>query len=216
MAAKPPKPKPKAAPAREHYHHGELRRALIDAALELIGSGGPEAFTLREAARRLGVNHRAAYRHFADKETLLAAVAEQGFWALLGAAREAVGALPEATPEARLLAIGRAYVRFCAMNPAHFRVMFGARLNEGGRFPALEVPIAEAFEVLQREVASGVEAGALAAGTGPRMAALSLWSAMHGLATLIVTRRIAVRKERLASTVDTLLEPTVRGLVAKR
>ena len=204
MAAKPP---------RERYHHGELRRALIDAALELISTGGPEGFTLREAARRLGVNHRAAYRHFADKDTLLAAVAEQGFFELLGAAREALGDEPSPAA-ARLYAIARAYVRFAHSRPAHFRVMFGPRLNASGRFPALEVPVAQAFDLLKRELSAGADAGAFRIDS-PRDAALSFWSAMHGLASLIVHGRIPVRRERLGAYVDQLMAPTVRGLSAR-
>jgi len=69
-------------PARETYHHGDLRNSLVDAARTLIAASGPEGFTLREVERQVGVNHRAAYRHFEDKRALLAAVAQQGYEAL--------------------------------------------------------------------------------------------------------------------------------------
>src|SRR5215207_6672963 len=86
--------KPARRLGRATYHHGDLRRALIDGAVAIIADRGAEAFTLREAARRLGVNDRAAYRHFADKASLLAAVAEHGFRDLIEAARGEVAALP--------------------------------------------------------------------------------------------------------------------------
>src|SRR5262245_58828234 len=130
---------------RATYHHGDLRRALVDAAAAIIGEVGAEAFTLREAARRIGVNHRAAYRHFTDKASLLAAVAEQGFRELIDAARAEVAAARAADPEARLLAAARAYVQFAAHRPAHFRVMFGPRLNEAGQFRAVDELVDEAY-----------------------------------------------------------------------
>jgi len=79
---------------RGKYHHGDLRRALLDAALELVNELGPSGITLREAARRAGVTHAAPYRHFADKGALLAAVAEQGFVQLLAAIDGAIVAVP--------------------------------------------------------------------------------------------------------------------------
>src|SRR4051794_27635084 len=110
--------------AMKPYHHGDLQRALVDAAVALLAEGGAAAVTLREVARRAGVTHAAPYRHFADKAALLAAVAEEGFRALHDAVARAGAEAPD-DPLARLAASGQAYLRFAMSHPAHYRVMFG-------------------------------------------------------------------------------------------
>jgi AcrR family transcriptional regulator len=202
------------APRRRTYHHGDLRRALVDAAKAIVAEQGAEAFTLREAARRVGVNHRAVYRHFADKDAVLAALAEEGFQTLVAEARAAIER--ERNGDARLLAMGRAYVAFAATHPAFFRVMFGPRLNEDGRFPSLEVPIGEAFTLLETEIAAAREERGTPARTleERRDDAIALWAAMHGLALLLLMRRVRVKRPLLASYCDRVLGPTVRGLLS--
>src|SRR5258708_6887496 len=119
-------------PRKKSYHHGDLRRALLDAALALLEKSGVEALTLREGARRVGVTAGAPYHHFADKEAIVASVAEEGFVELgeaMAAARDA------ADPASRLGAMGRSYVRFAVAHPAHFRVMFG-KMVDVPRHPA--------------------------------------------------------------------------------
>ena len=104
------------------YHHGNLKQALLEASLDLIRKAGPGAFTLREVARRAGVSHNAPYRHFRDKEELLAALAAEGFdrltAAMTKAAESASGALE------RFRSSGRGYVEFALRYPQHFAVMF--------------------------------------------------------------------------------------------
>ncbi|MBL9108365.1 MAG: TetR/AcrR family transcriptional regulator [Myxococcales bacterium] len=102
MTTRPPKTEPRA------YHHGDLRRALIVATKAIVEESGAESFTLREAARRAGVNHRAAYRHFEDKSALLAAVAEEGFVELSSRIEAALAREPEGASSRRLMAIARA------------------------------------------------------------------------------------------------------------
>ena len=179
---------------RSTYHHGDLRRALVDAAVEIITDKGAEAFTLREAARRLGVNHRAAYRHFADKTSLLAAVAEQGFAALGEATRAEIAAAAATDPEARLLAMARAYVAWADRHPAHFRVMFGPRLNEDGP-PAFEATMAEAYGVLEQEIRAVLS-------EAPADAVIAYWATLHGLASLVLMKRVRVRRENLPAWID--------------
>src|SRR5271166_4480361 len=110
--------------AKQPYHHGNLKQSLLDSAVELIGEVGPEAFTLREVARRAGVSHNAPYRHFRDKDDLLAAVAAQGFRELTEAMREA-GQRQSSSLE-KLKQSGVAYVAFAVRRPEHFTVMFDA------------------------------------------------------------------------------------------
>jgi len=208
---------------RTTYHHGDLQRALVDAAVAIIAERGAEAFTLREAARRLGVNHRAAYRHFADKAALLAAVAEQGFRGLMEATRAA--AAEGAGPAERLAAAARAYVAFAAEHPAHFRVMFGPRLNEAAErprtrrrasepasaFATVDALVAEAYGLLEGEVRAGMEAGVFAADPGPHPV-IALWAAMHGLASLVLMKRVDVPPGKLAAWVDRIFDRALRGL----
>ena len=108
-------------PSKRGYHHGDLRRALVEAALVAIEELGPEGFNLRDIARRVGVAASAPYRHFADKDALLAAVAAECS-ERLGAAMDAAVAAAE-DPLDRFRQTGIAYVRFAVENPAHFRVM---------------------------------------------------------------------------------------------
>jgi AcrR family transcriptional regulator len=215
VRAKRPAPRKRAARPRPRatYHHGDLHRALVDAAASIIGEVGAEAFTLREAARRIGVNHRAAYRHFEDKASLLAAVAEQGFRDLLDAARAEVERAGATDPEARLLAAARAYVQYAAHHPAHFRVMFGPRLNEGGHFVAVDRLVEEAYVLLESEVRAGMALGHFAADPGPHPM-IAVWSSMHGLASLVLMKRVEVPDGRVGGWVDRVMGKVVRGLRA--
>jgi AcrR family transcriptional regulator len=199
---------------RATYHHGDLRRALVDAAVAIIGDRGAEAFTLREAARRLGVNHRAAYRHFADKTSLLAAVAEQGFAALVDLTRAEIAAAGATDAEGRLLAMARAYVAWADRHPAHFRVMFGPRLNEDGP-PAFEAPMAEAYRILEAEIRQVIGAPPTIAGPGDDPvtdALVAYWSVVHGLASLVLMKRVRVRREQLPAWIDRVVGRALRGI----
>ncbi len=109
-------------PTPHSYHHGNLKQALLKASLELIRKAGPGAFTLREVARRAGVSHNAPYRHFRDKEELLAALAAEGFDRLTAAMIKAAGSASGAMERFGLS--GRGYVEFALRYPQHFAVMF--------------------------------------------------------------------------------------------
>src|SRR5512140_1257644 len=108
-----------AARPRAGYHHGDLRRALVDATIELLADAGPDVLSLREVARKVGVDHRAAYRHFADKEALFAAVAEEGHRDLVATVRRDLARIPAGDVPERLRALARAYTRFAAEHPGH-------------------------------------------------------------------------------------------------
>jgi AcrR family transcriptional regulator len=181
-----PKPKPSGA-VKERYHHGDLRQALLDAALRLISEEGFAALTLREVARRAGVTHAAPYRHFADKEELLGAVALEGFRMMTAAMRERM-AREERLLE-RFSASGIAYVLFAVEHPAHFRVMFGPHLTRGLDPEAIAHEDADAFGLLVDTIQECQRAGVLGEGE-PRDLALSAWSMVHGLASLLVDRRL--------------------------
>jgi len=166
------------------YHHGDLRRALLDASLALIAEEGSGALTLREVARRAGVTHAAPYRHFADKEALLAAVAEEGFRAMTSRMREELARGP--TPLDRLGACGVAYVLFAVEHAAHFRVMFGPHFTRPLTPPGED---ADAFGLLVGAIAEAQRAGEVRDGA-PEELALACWSMVHGLASLLVDRQL--------------------------
>lgn len=164
------------------YHHGNLRQALIDGAKTLIAERGPDGFNLRELARRVGVSHNASYRHFADKEALLAAVAEEGFLGL--GASFAASMDPAASPAEAFAAAGHAYVLWALDHPSSFRVMF--RMTDAGeRYPTLQAAGMAAFQVLLDLVTAAQAEGAIGPGD-PKLLALTAWSTVHGLARLIV------------------------------
>lgn len=206
----------KASPRRQAYHHGDLRRALVDAAVALILERGQDAFTLREAARRVGVNHSAAYRHFDDKAALLAEVSAEGFDELGQRMTRDLARAKGEGARARLEILGTAYVGFALDRPAHFRVMMlGPRLNEDGRFPALEAATARAFGVVEGEVGRGLgrgEVGLSDQEVSARDLAVALWAMAHGFASLALTRRIAVSPRRLRTYFRHLLAPLLRGM----
>jgi AcrR family transcriptional regulator len=208
---RPARPKRKQA-----YHHGDLRRALVDAALGLIARRGTGAVTLREVARYAGVSHAAPYRHFADKDALLAAVATEGFRALHD--EMAAAAAAETTPRARFAATGVAYVRFATGQPAHYRVMFGGvTATPAGADPELQQAGHAAFGVLTDAIAACQQAGEVRPGpVGPL--AITAWSVVHGLSMLLIDRQLdgmdagPPEPQSLAQQVTTLV---VEGLMVR-
>ena len=182
---------------RKTYHHGNLRRALLDGALRLVEDQGAEALTLRAAARRAGVSQAAPYRHFADKQALLAAVAEEGFRALTDAMRRAAAA-QAAGALARFRALGLAYVEFASTHPAHFRVMFGREVADRSAYPPLQAAALETFGLLVEAVAECQRAAFVRAGD-PEALALSAWSTVHGLSALLVDGQLEALSEKGAA-----------------
>ncbi|MDA0229867.1 MAG: TetR/AcrR family transcriptional regulator [Proteobacteria bacterium] len=172
-------------PKKGAYHHGNLRRALLESALAMVEKEGPRGVSLRALARLAGVSPAAPYRHFAGKEGLLAAVAEDGFRALEEkmqvASRENRGlALAE------FRAIGFAYVHFAASNPSHFRVMFGPEVSDKSEHPSLSEAADRASQIIAGAIANCQRPGLEGGDTDPQRLFISAWATFHGLATLIV------------------------------
>jgi AcrR family transcriptional regulator len=201
-------------PRRARYHHGDLPRALRDAATQLVAERGADGFTLREAARLVGVNHAAAYRHFADKRALLAAIAEDGYEALARRMRRADAAGASSDVLDRIRRVAAAYVAFARAEPSLFALMTGPRLNEDGRFPTLERALAAGVEALEAPIRDGRASGALRDDATLTMQAMSVLTLVHGYAEFVLTRRIRVRPSRVAELLATLLGPVLRGLRA--
>lgn len=167
---------------RRSYHHGNLREALIQAALELIRQKGPAGFTFADAARHAGVSPAAPYRHFKDRDALLADVATRGFEQFEAVLESAWnGGRPE--PVRALEAVGRAYLDFAKAEPAYFSAMFEAGLAFRDH-PEVHRVSESAFAVLRKAVEAVV--ATLPAGRRPpaMMMALHMWSMAHGIAAL--------------------------------
>jgi AcrR family transcriptional regulator len=197
---------------RRPYHHGNLRVALVDAALELVDREGVEALTLRAVARAAGVSPAAPYRHFTDKRALLAAVAEEGFRLLASALRGAGDA--GADPRARFGARGNAYVAFATRHPSHFRVMFGRELADRSGYPGLQDAAQSAFDALVEGVRDAQKAGAMRE-ADPRELGLTAWAAMHGLAMLFLDGRLQrLYGDSVEELVATVGRNLYRGLAA--
>lgn len=179
---------------RDSYHHGSLRPALIREARALLDEGGPTAVSLREAARRAGVSPTATYRHFRDKNALLAAVAAEGFDAFTEKlAASVAGRRPFAE-------MGRAYVLFALEHPGLFRLMFSPLMAKRERHPDLDAASGRAFAALQAaagEHGTPPPVAALAGGhSAPSLsaeaAAITAWSLAHGLAHLLLDEVLPV------------------------
>ena len=153
--------------SQKSYHHGNLPAALVDVAKQLINERGLDRFTLREVARRVGVTHVAAYRHYADRRALLAAVAERGF-NHLRRRLEAAGKKAPQSLEPRLRAILGAYLRFCWDEPALTAVMFGPRLSRAGEFPRLEAAVEDSLGVIAETIAALAPPAARGSAAGSR------------------------------------------------
>ena len=196
------------------YHHGNLRRALIDAALDLVEREGPAALSLREAARRAGVSTAAPYRHFPSREALLAAVAEEGFRLLGEAIRRAIAVHDD--PARRLGEAGIAYVLFAAAHRSLYNVMFGPELADRRAHPSLEAADGDTSRLLLGAIHDYQEAGWMSS-RDPTELQLSAWSSMHGLASLITSGHVRVagsdpaRIEEIARTVVRSLVPGFDG-----
>jgi AcrR family transcriptional regulator len=173
---------------RTNYHHGALRDALLQATLELINAEGIGAVSLRRVARAAGVSPGAPYHHFPDRAALLTALADEGFKNLAIALRETQSKAP--SPAEALPAMIETYVHFAHDNPAHFQLMFRPELTQSHKSPKGEEAGEEAFEALDETVAACVTTGVLKA-ADKDVLALTLWSLVHGLASLWLDGHLA-------------------------
>ena len=184
---------PKKIENRDQYHHGDLRRALLDAARQLAEERGIDGFTLREVARRAGVSHAAPYHHFPDKSALAEALVIETYQRLAEAMRVASEGI-DGTALDRLCAIGISYVEFAAAHPAEIRLLgrfelcgkpAGSNTKEGSSMSPVEQSADAAYQVLTNTLLEGQEAGILSEDDIEHLA-LTCWAAVHGMSTLIL------------------------------
>jgi AcrR family transcriptional regulator len=210
------------------YHHGDLRNALVDAAIALAREGGPDAVVLREVARRTGVSAAAAYHHFAGHEDLVQAVKQRSLDLLAEQMRSALaqepavaqdeapaGARDEVPANARdrVRALGAAYLRFAAEEPGLYRLTFGPR----GRWPAPGTTGPEPAATYPFRLLSAAldKLAAADAGVAGRRAGLEyvVWAAMHGIAVFLLEGPlVTVDAEQRQQITEQTLDTVIRGL----
>lgn len=204
------------------YHHGNLREALVEAGVELARTGGPNAVVLRAASRRAGVSHNAVYRHFASQEDLVAAVAQRCMSRLSLLMIERMGGISARDrvrrANARLEAIGRAYIEFARTEPGWFRTAFSSARPHAPDGPAVRPepgdgePVPNPYDVLSAALDELVEVGAM---TPERRAGAeyAAWSAVHGISSLLLDGPLRVLPEpEVESAITTVLAAVRRGL----
>jgi AcrR family transcriptional regulator len=187
------------------YHHGDLRAACVRAAMELLEEGGETALSLRAVARRAGVSPAAPYRHYADREALVSAVAAVGYREL---AERLAAAHPSPSTPAQLASVAIAYVQFALERPALFRIMFGEPCDRDNdeRVAATAAVSLYVREIVQRSFPQA-DADALAT---------AIWALVHGLALLhldgkLDARSPAVVADRVRAAIHALLTATSTG-----
>jgi len=206
-------------PVRAHYHHGDLPAALKQAAVALIARDGVESFSLREAAAAVGVSPSAAYRHYADKAALLSEIADDAFAELADRFESAMARTAGRDAEAaraRFLAQGHAYVRFALEQPERFHVMFGR--YGAGRPAAPAEPRShqrDPFSLLSQALDDLRSTGVIAP-ERREGAELIAWSAIHGLASLLVAGAVKVGAGGVDAMIERVGEDCLSALAATR
>lgn len=197
---------------RTTYHHGDLERALVDRAFEAVRDVGPSGFSMRKAARELGVDPAAAYRHFANKEALMAAVASRAFSVLARRMEAAMDDAPDLWE--RLRVVGRAYVRFALDDPGLFRLVFGplgsGRQDCDGSTRGVGASGRDPYQILLDALGALHDAGQI--DVAPSEATLPIWAAIHGLSYLMIDGNVP--PEAREEAVERVLAHALRGLRA--
>jgi AcrR family transcriptional regulator len=211
---------PRMAKKSGSYHHGDLRRVLVDAAVKVIEKEGVSAISLQALARKAGVSSGAPYHHFESREQLLGAIAADGFALLAGAmklgADEAAGAPEpgETAATAHLRGLGLGYVRFALAHRGHFRVMFRPELKVHASAEQ-KVVIERAFVMLGDAIARCQAEGSIAGGD-PRPLVLLAWSAVHGASALWIdgpldSEGLVADGDGLGVTIASMVSKLLRG-----
>ena len=191
--------KPSSTPSSS-YHHGNLRSTLVEQGLVLLESSQQGELSLRELARHVGVSANAAYRHFANKEALMAALAAEGFRRLNAAQVQAAMASPDLKKGFRQS--GRAYVQFAQDNPALFRLMF-SRLTSGNPTEELSEASQASFHTLQTAVSAVT--GVPLDDQQTTVIAMVAWSLVHGLSHLVLDGQLDHHGDKADDLIDQVI-----------
>ncbi len=174
--------------AKEKYHHGNLRQALINAGQQLLIEKGISGLSLREAAKLAGVSHTAPYRHFRDKDSLLAAIAESGFENLAETLQNAAKSFPD-DPEKQLIEAAVAYVKLAITRIEMHQLMFGNILNEDSMSESMIEKKQLAFDTLFKIIENGQKQNIYKKAETLELT-ITAWSTMHGYAMLTSTGQL--------------------------
>ena len=175
--------------SKKKYHHGDLKNALIEAGIEILAKDGLGALSLREVARQAGVSHTAPYAHYADKQALIAAIATAGYEKLFARLADVVQQ-NQATPAQQLAEAGWAYLEFAFEEPDHFKITFSDVVEKEKDYPAFVEISQKSFKLVVMIIEACQQTGVLPAGPSD-LIAVSVWSLLHGLASLILEEQIS-------------------------
>ncbi len=175
--------------ATKKYHHGDLKNALIKAGVEILSQDGVSGLSLRKVAQRAGVSHAAPYAHFADKQALIAAIATEDFRWLFGQLSAVREKYPD-NPRRQLVGAAWAYVRFAQAEPARFRLTFSSAVGREKDYPALVEMTERSFGQVIQIVETCQSAGLLRPAPLDILA-VSVWSIVHGFASLLIEGQIS-------------------------
>ena len=212
-----PKQRPLRRPPPKPYHHGDLRRVLVDAALQLAEQGGAAAVSVREAARRAGVSPGAPFRHFESRDALLTAVAEEAQRRFRAEIETALSEVPADQPLRRFRNFGLAYLRWAIRNPAYFEIISSGRYFDHDGAGELSRDNAELIAMSERMLAEAFAQGALR--TGELKPVLIAGRALvYGFARMSIDGhfpRWGVVKAETERTAEAILDLFIEG-IAKR
>jgi AcrR family transcriptional regulator len=214
------KPKPnlkrRPSPQPKPYHHGDLRRVLIDAALQLAGEGGAEAVSVREAARRAGVSPGAPFRHFPSRTALMTAVAEEAQRRFRAEIDAALAQAP-ADPLARFRSFGLAYLRWAVRNPAHFEIISSGRYFDHDKAAGLSRDNAELIGTVERTLAEAFAQGALRSADLKRVQ-IAGRALVYGFARMNIDGHLprwGVAKAEVERTAEAILDLFIEGIAGR-
>ncbi|ACC81637.1 TetR/AcrR family transcriptional regulator [Nostoc punctiforme] len=196
---------------KDKYHHGNLRNKLIAIATELLSEEGAHSLSLRKISQRAGVSHNAPYMHFADKEAVLAAIAEEGFRLLSAQVETAVDKVNQNTKQ-QLIAASSAYVNFALQHSNHLQVMFCYYNRE--KYPSLIEVSQASLDQLFKIVQAGQKDGTLIAGN-PHEITKTIWALVHGVAAISIayeSKILLPEKNSAQEVVSTFVTLLLNGL----
>jgi len=210
VSMKPKRP----APAPRPYHHGDLRRVLVDAALKLAEQGGPAAVSVREAARRAGVSAGAPFRHFESRDALMTAVAEEAQRRFRAEIETALAAAPAGDPLGQFRNFGLAYLRWAMRNPAHFEIISSGRYFDHDRAKGLSRDNAELIDLSERLLSEAFAKGQLRA-ADLKTVQIAGRALVYGFARMNIDGhfpRWGVPKGRVGAMAEAVLDLFIAGI----
>jgi AcrR family transcriptional regulator len=175
----------------KNYHHGDLKNALIEAGIEILSKEGVNGLSLRKVARKAGVSHAAPYAHFADKQSLIAAIALDGH-SKVHARIEEVQVLHPNDPLKQLVHLAWAYMQFGLESPAHYKITFSGLIENEKNYPELVEVTRQSLAALQKIIADCQSAGILSSSEyETEIVAITLWGLIHGLVSLVIESQVS-------------------------